>query len=166
MLPGKPRGVMSVILRWIISKFKGLRPPASPLAVAPITFTPAATGTPAVTGPVAPPIATEDLAGPANSGTTTPSLHRKRPFLFAARLRCVAKLNPPKGRKPGSPAIRPARKSMKPSPQLFPVKRQKPVAKRATTKIIIAKPQRKSAIIIPLPTGAQRAALLRAKRAA
>ena len=89
------------------------------------------------------------------------NLRRKRPSLFAARLRCVARLNGRKGRKPAlrgryskNATPRPAAlaaTAKKRSPNLFPVKRQAIKPKRATTRIIDTTPKRKSAIIIRFP---------------
>ena len=113
------------------------------------------------------PLLPEPVAPPAAEIAHTPApanLHRKRLFLFAARLRSVAKLNHRKDR--NRPSLKAGRKTLKRAPQLFPVKRKAVVAKRPTTKIIVTPPKRPSAVIIALPTGAQRAALVKARRAA
>lgn len=98
--------------------------------------------------------------------TTSGPENPRRPFLFAARLRSVSKLNSRKDRKRRQPALKAGRIALKRAPQLFPVKRKGAVAKRPATKIIVATPMRPSAIIIVLPTGAHRAALVKVRRAA
>lgn len=152
---------MSVFVRWLFRKFVGSKRQVL-LFAATVPTAPSE----AVAAPVALEVSAEANSSPDQTPPSTLNLRRARPYLFAARLRCVAKLNPPKGRRLLPAKIRAKLKSMKVSPQLFPVKRQKLVAIRPVTKIILARPVRKSAIIIPLPTGAQRAALIRAKRAA
>ena len=150
---------MSVFVRWLFRKFMGSKRQV-------LLFAATVPTAPSEAVPVALEVSAEANPSPDQTPPSTLNLRRARPYLFAARLRCVAKLNPPKGRRLLPAKIRAKLKSMKVSPQLFPVKRQKLVAIRPVTKIILARPVRKSAIIIPLPTGAQRAALIRAKRAA
>ena len=93
-----------------------------------------------------------------------PELRRVRPFLLAARLRCVAKLNP--RRKFTRTTGQPNRRATKRSPHLFPVKSKAVVRKRAKTKIIVAKPQRMSAVILRLPLASSKATHFRLKRVA
>lgn len=104
-------------------------------------------------------------------------LSQRKPSLFAARLKCVARLNGRKGRKQGlrsrrskisvpRPAVV-SKSKPKRSPTLVPVKRQAVKAKRAVTRVIEIKPkQRRSAVIIRLPVGAARTIALRVARAA
>jgi hypothetical protein len=103
--------------------------------------------------------ATTTAGAGALPGTSPLNLRRTRPSLFAARLRCVARLNVRKGRKQAlrgryQQASRPVAvkaTAAKRSPTVFPVKRQAVKPKRATTRIIDTRPKKKSAVIIRFP---------------
>jgi hypothetical protein len=100
------------------------------------------------------------------TAATNPETATKRPFHLPARLRCARTLNRSCRRKNTSRRTRAAGKGQikavqskaakKRQPEFFPVKRKAVTPKRATTRIITARPVPRSATIIAFPQASTR----------
>jgi hypothetical protein len=121
----------------------------------------------------------EVVAETAPSEPVTQAETPPRSVMLRARMRCLSKLNGRKTRRGKAPVrmlIRPTtprpavkssklKKNAKRAPDLYPVKRRKPAAKRATTRIIFPKRAKPTAVILKFQLRAP-ASVHRLKRAA